>query len=179
MHWILRAAAVVDRISWFFGAIASVLVLASCLISAGNATSRYLFHVSSNAWLEIQWQMFAGIFLLGAPWVLKVNEHVRVDMLYSIYSARGKLWVDVIGFALFFFPAVILMIYLGYPWAMRSVAQLEMSNSPGGLAVWPVKLLLPLGFFLLLLQGLAEFARRIAALMGVAKIDIHYEKPLQ
>ena len=179
MHWITKLGAVIDRISWIFGAIASVMVLASCLISAGNASSRYLFHISSNAWLEIQWQMFAAIFLLGAPWVLKVNEHVRVDMLYAIYSPRGKLWVDIFGFVVFFFPAVILMIYLGYPWAMRSFAQLEMSNSPGGLPVWPVKLLLPLGFFLLLLQGIAEFLRRIAALAGAAQVDTHYEKPLQ
>ena len=93
----LRLAAAIDRISLFFGWIAAWLVLLSCLISAGNAASRYLFSLSSNAWLEIQWQMFAGIFMLGAAYVLKLNEHVRVDLLYGSASPRRKLWTDVFG----------------------------------------------------------------------------------
>ena len=103
----LRLAAAIDRVSQFFGWIAAWLVLLSCLISAGNAASRYLFSLSSNAWLEIQWQMFAGIFLLGAAWVLKLNEHVRVDLLYGSASPRRKLWIDVFGIVFFLFPTTL------------------------------------------------------------------------
>lgn len=172
-------ASVVDRVSWFFGVIASVLVLLSCLISAANATARYSLDLSSNAWLEIQWQMFAGIFLLGAPWVLKLNEHVRVDMLYGGYAPRRKLWVDIFGFCIFLLPAMALMVYLSLPWAMNSVRQTEISANAGGLPIWPVKLLLPLGMGLMLVQGLAELIKRIAALRGDVKIDTDYEAPLQ
>ena len=104
MAGLLRFAGAIDGISRFFAWIAAWLVLLSCLISAGNAASRYLFSLSSNAWLEIQWQMFAGIFLLGAAHVLKLNEHVRVDLLYGSASPRRKLWIDVIGIPLFLFP---------------------------------------------------------------------------
>ncbi len=158
---------------------AAVLVLLSCLISAGNAASRYAFSVSSNAWLEIQWQMFAGIFLLGAPYVLRLNEHVRVDILYGSFSERKKLWVDVFGIVLFLFPAAIMMCIEGWGFFHTSFVRGEMSSNAGGLPVWPVKALLPLGFFLLLLQGVSELTKRIAALRGEAELTIAYEKPLQ
>jgi TRAP-type mannitol/chloroaromatic compound transport system permease small subunit len=175
----LRVAGAIDAVSRFFGVIASVFVFLSCMISAGNALSRYALDMSSNAWLEIQWQLFAGIFLLGAPWVLKINEHVRVDLIYGGLSARAKLWVDVFGFVAFFFPVCILMVDMALPWALSSMRAGEMSANAGGLPVWPVKLLLPLGFTLLLLQGLAELIRRIAALRGVITLDVAYEKPVQ
>lgn len=175
----LRVAGAIDAISRVFGMVASVLVLLSCFISAGNAVLRYAVDISSNAWLEIQWQFFAGIFLLGAPWVLKINEHVRVDLIYGGLSSRGKLWVDVFGLVAFLFPACILMIDMSVPWALDSLRSGEMSANAGGLPVWPVKLLLPLGFALLLLQGLAELIRRIAALRGVIALDVAYEKPIQ
>ncbi len=179
MAALLRLASIVDRISKFFAVLAAILVLLSCLISAGNALTRYAFDISSNAWLEIQWQMFAGIFLLGAAHVLKLNEHVRVDMLYSIYSPRTKLWVDTLGILLFLLPVTVLMIMLSIPWFETSFLQGEMSSNAGGLPVWPVKALLPLGFCLILLQGLAELVKRIAGLTGAAQIDVHYEAPLQ
>lgn len=179
MRQLLRLCGLIDKISRFFGNIAAVMVLASCLISAGNALSRYALDLSSNAWLEIQWQMFAAIFLLGAPWVLKVNEHVRVDVIYGSVSARGKLWIDVFGLVFFLMPAVLLMIWFAIPWWQSSFAQGETSANAGGLLVWPVKALLPLGFILLLLQGFAELIRRIAALQGLAEIDTAYAKPLQ
>jgi len=179
LRGLLKLAAAIDRLSWAFGLVASVMVLTSCVISAVNATLRYSLDMSSNAWLEIQWQMFAAIFLLGAPWVLKLNEHVRVDMLYTTYSPRRKLWVDVFGITVFLLPAACLMIYLSLPWALNSMAQGERSANAGGLLIWPVKFLLPLGFLLMALQGLAELVKRIAALTGDLHLDTDYEAPLQ
>ena len=114
MGGLLRLAGAIDGISRFFAWIAAWLVLISCLISAGNAVSRYLFSLSSNAWLEIQWQMFAGIFLLGAAHVLKLNEHVRVDLLYGGASPRRKLWIDVIGIPLFLIPSMLVMAWFAW-----------------------------------------------------------------
>jgi len=176
---LLRLAGVIDRISWVFGIIASGFVLLSCFISAGNATMRYLFDISSNAWLEVQWQMFAGIFLLGAPWVLKLNGHVRVDLIYGGLSTRGKAWVDVFGLIFFLFPVCFVMIRLGLPWFETALGRGEMSSNAGGLPVWPVKAMLPLGFSLLALQGVAELIRRVAALQGSAELDLNYERPIQ
>jgi len=175
----LRLAGFIDRISWVFGIVASGLVLLSCFISAGNAMMRYLFDMSSNAWLEVQWQMFAGIFLLGAPWVLKMNGHVRVDLIYGGLSTRGKAWVDVFGLIFFLFPVCFLMTRLSLPWVETAITRGEMSSNAGGLPVWPVKVLLPLGFGLLALQGFAELIRRVAALRGVTTIDLDYERPIQ
>jgi len=176
---LLIFAGLIDRMNRFFAIIAAVLVLLSCLISAGNAVSRYAFSISSNAWLEIQWQMFAGIFLLGAPYVLRLNEHVRVDILYGSYSARKKLWVDVFGILFFLFPATLMMTIEGWAFFEVSYARSEMSSNAGGLPVWPVKFLLPFGFFLLFLQGIAELIKRVAALRGDGVESFAYEKPLQ
>jgi TRAP-type mannitol/chloroaromatic compound transport system permease small subunit len=181
MERALALSHAIDRISAAAAWIASWLVLLACLISAGNAMSRYLFSASSNAWLEIQWQMFAGIFLLGAAHVLKLNEHVRVDLLYGSRSERGMLWTDVIGFVLFYFPAVLFILYLSWPFFVMSFRSGEVSANAGGLTLWPAKLLLPVGFTLLALQGVSELVKRIAALRGEApagEIAV-YEKPLQ
>jgi TRAP-type mannitol/chloroaromatic compound transport system permease small subunit len=179
MEFWLSLARGIDRVSRFFGIIAAWLVLLSCLISAGNAASRYIFSVSSNAWLEIQWQMFAGIFLLGTAQVLKLNEHVRVDMIYGGRSARTKLWIDVFGLILFLFPAAIMMMVMGGEFFLDAYRRGEISSNAGGLPLWPVKLLLPLGFLLLILQGVAELIKRIAGLRGHVEFDPSYERPLQ
>ena len=157
------------------------MVLLACLISAGNAGSRYLFSVSSNAWLEIQWQLFSGIFLLGAAHVFRLNEHVRVDLFYGNRSERGKLWTDTIGIVLFFFPSILFILYLTWPFFMTSYRSGEYSSNSGGLILWPVKLLLPVGFALLALQGVSELIKRIAALRGEVPAGeiASYEKPLQ
>jgi TRAP-type mannitol/chloroaromatic compound transport system permease small subunit len=176
---LLRIAGFIDRISWFFGCIAAGLVLISALISAGNALSRYLFDISSNAWLEIQWQMFAGIFLLGAAQVLKLNEHVRVDILYMGRTQRAKLWTDVFGLIFFLLPVCGMMVWEGWSYFLTSFNTREISASAGGLPLWPVKAVLPIGFFLLLLQGLAELIKRIAGLQGDPRFQTAYEKPLQ
>ena len=145
MAGLLRIAGTIDRVSRFFAWIAAWLVLLSCLISAGNAASRYLFSLSSNAWLEIQWQMFAGIFLLGAAHVLKLNEHVRVDLLYGGASPRRKLWIDVIGIPLFLIPSMLVMAWFAWEFFLTAFRSGEHSSNAGGLLLWPVKLLLPLG----------------------------------
>jgi TRAP-type mannitol/chloroaromatic compound transport system permease small subunit len=176
---LLALSGVIDRITRFAAAIAAALVLVSCMISAVNALLRYLFSISSNAWLEIQWQMFAGIFLLGAAYVLQKNEHVRVDLLYAMYSDRGRLWLDILGILFFLFPATILIAWMGFGFFWTAFESGERSSNAGGLILWPVKLLMPVGFTLLVLQGLSELIKRIAALRGLRAIDLTYEKPLQ
>lgn len=175
----LVVSGLIDRLNRFFAIIAAVLVLASCLISAGNAVTRYAFNLSSNAFLEIQWQMFAAIFLLGAPYVLKLNEHVRVDIIFGGLSPRAKLWVDVFGIIFFLMPAAVVLAWLGLDFAQTSWLRNEVSSNAGGLYLWPVKALLPFAFFLLALQGVSELIKRIAALRGDHAFDLTYEKPLQ
>lgn len=179
MQGLLTLASGIDRMNRAFGIVAAILVAAACAISAGNALSRYAFDISSNAFLEIQWQMFAATFLLGAPYVLQLNEHVRVDLIYGALGARKKLWVDVFGYLVFFFPVCVIMLEMSYPWAWHSYQEGEISANAGGLPIWPAKFLLPLGFTLLALQGVAEFIRRVAALRGEIALKTDYEKPVQ
>lgn len=182
MQPLLRLSDAIDQVNKLFAYAAAWLVLLSCLISAGNAGSRYLFSASSNAWLEIQWQMFAGIFLLGAPYVFKVNEHVRVDLFYGSASPRRKLWIDVTGLLLFFFPVTVYVAWLAVPFFLQSFASGETSSNAGGLILWPAKALLPLGFLLLIVQGVSELIKRVAALRGETALAaelVAYEKPLQ
>jgi TRAP-type mannitol/chloroaromatic compound transport system permease small subunit len=176
---IVKLTRVIDGISDAFGFIAKWLVLLACLVSAGNATVRYLISYSSNGLLEIQWYMFGGIVLMGAAQTLRLNEHVRVDLLYSSVSDRGRLWIDVFGLVIFLLPVMAYLFYLTWPFFMTSFRSGELSMNAGGLILWPAKALLPLGFALLFLQGLAELAKRLAALAGAMRIDTHYEAPLQ
>jgi TRAP-type mannitol/chloroaromatic compound transport system permease small subunit len=169
-------------IDWFntqFAVVANWLVLLAALISAGNAGSRYLFSESSNGWLEIQWYMFAGMVLLGAPYTLKMNEHVRVDLFYGIASERTRIWIDIVGGLLFLLPICVILTYFTWPWFVESWTLNEASSNAGGLVRWPVKLLLPVGFFLMAIQGVSEIIKRVAALEHVIDVDFKYEKPLQ
>lgn len=179
MKGLLRFASAMDVVSGFFGRVAAWLVLLAALISAGNATSRYLFNLSSNAWLEIQWQLFAGIFLLAGANVLRLNEHVRVDLLYGARSERGKLWTDVIGLTLFLIPSMLTMIFFSWEFFLTSFRSGEHSSNAGGLLLWPVKFLLPFGLSLLLLQGIAELIKRVAGLRGEIAGTVAYERPTQ
>ena len=179
MRALLALSRAIDWLNEQIGIVANWLVLWAALISAGNAASRYLFSQSSNGWLEIQWYMFAGMVLLGAPYTLKMNEHVRVDLLYNIVSERTRIWIDIVGGLLFLLPICIILIYFTWPWFVESWRLNEASSNAGGLIRWPVKLLLPLGFFLLTLQGVSEIIKRIAALEHVIEADFKYEKPLQ
>jgi TRAP-type mannitol/chloroaromatic compound transport system permease small subunit len=176
---LLRLSRVIDWVNGQFGVAANWLVLLACLISAGNAFSRYLFSESSNGWLEIQWYMFAGMVLLGAPYTLKMNEHVRVDLLYGMMSQRTRLWIDIIGGVLFLLPICIILTLVTWPWFVQSYNIGEGSSNAGGLIRWPVKLVLPIGFGLMVLQGISEIIKRVAALEHVIEDEFKYEKPLQ
>lgn len=179
MHSLLRLSAVIDKINERLGLIANWMVLTSCLISAGNAMVRYAFDTSSNAWLEIQWYMFGVMFMLGASYTLNRNEHVRVDIVYGNVPERVQLWIDLIGGILFLMPAVLILCWLSWPMFLESYRIGEESSNAGGLLRWPIKLVLPIGFFFLALQGISEIIKRIAALQGLIQIASKYEKPLQ
>jgi len=179
MDALIRFSILIDKMNEKFGLIASWLVLIACLISAGNAMMRYGFNLSSNAWLEIQWYLFGGMVMLGAAYTLKVNEHVRVDVLYSHYSDRTRLWIDLLGGIFFLLPMAIIIGWLSWPMFINSFHIGETSGNSGGLLRWPVKLLVPLGFLLITLQGISEIIKRAAALTGHLALDAHYESPLQ
>jgi TRAP-type mannitol/chloroaromatic compound transport system permease small subunit len=179
LRTLLKLSGWIDRLNEKFGVIANWLVLFACLISAGNAGSRYLFSESSNGWLEVQWYMFAGMVLLGGPYTLKMNEHVRVDLLYGLVSERTRIWIDIVCGILFLMPFCVILIYFTWPWFVESWRLGEESSNAGGLIRWPVKLVLPVGFTLMALQGFSEIIKRIAALEHVIDIDFKYEKPLQ
>jgi TRAP-type mannitol/chloroaromatic compound transport system permease small subunit len=169
----------IDWVSTKLGIVANWLVLLACLVSAANATLRYVLHLGSTGWLEIQWYMFAGMVLLGAPYTLLLNEHVRVDLLYSIASERVRLWIDVFGILCFLLPICVILVYFTWPWFVESWSINEGSPNAGGLIRWPVKLLLPVGFIWMAVQGLSELIKRVAALLGVIHEHFTYEKPLQ
>jgi TRAP-type mannitol/chloroaromatic compound transport system permease small subunit len=179
MGALLGFSRAVDRLNGGVAVIADYLVLLAVLISAGNAGVRYLFSYSSNAFLEIQWYMFAGMVMLGASYTLKLNEHVRVDVVYSSLSDRGRLWVDIVGIVLFLLPVVGFLVFLSVPFFIRSFLSGEMSMNAGGLILWPAKLMIPLGFILVLLQGLSELIKRVATLQGLIHPSLRYVKPLQ
>ena len=179
MKLCLGLSSAIDAMNQRIATIADWLVLLSCLISAGNAFSRYAFNISSNAWLEIQWYMFGAVVMLGASYTLKRNEHVRVDIVYANVSTRKQIGIDIFGFILFMLPATIIMTYLSWPIFYNAWHMSEISSNAGGLIRWPVKILLPLGFFLLTLQGVSELIKRIAMVTGHMKADLHYERPLQ
>jgi TRAP-type mannitol/chloroaromatic compound transport system permease small subunit len=176
---LLAFSRAVDWFSTKVAVVANWLVLLAAVVSAGNAASRYLFSESSNGWLEIQWYMFAGMVLLGAPYTLKMNEHVRVDLVYGMVSERTQIWIDIVGGVLFLLPICIILTYFTWPWFVESWLQNEQSSNAGGLVRWPVKLLLPVGFCFMAVQGVSEIIKRIAALEHVIDIEFKYEKPLQ
>lgn len=169
----------VDRISVQYGHVAAFCVMAAALISAGNAFVRYGFDISSNGWLEIQWYLFAVTVMLGAPLVLKLNEHVRVDIFYGKLKGNGPVYVDLVGLVLFLLPVMAMLAWLSWPLFVKMFVTGEMSNNAGGLTRWPAMLLLPLGFAWMFLQGLSEVIKRVAYLRGEFEMDTHYEKPVQ
>ncbi len=163
---LLAFTRLVDRINAAVGRAVCWLVLAAVLISAGNALVRKTFDWSANALLEIQWYLFAAVFLLAAGYTLLKNEHVRIDILSARLSARARAWIDLVGGLLFLLPLALLILYHAWPFFWVAFVSQEWSNNPGGLIVWPAKLLIPVGFALLFLQGVSESIKRAAYLAG-------------
>lgn len=166
MATLLGLSRVIDRFNELVGRWIRWLVLAAVLLSAGNAIVRKLFSVSSNAMLEIQWYLFAGVFMLGAGYAFLRNVHVRIDFISSKLSRRTNTVIDILGIVLFLIPLCIILIVLSWPFFHNAWTSGEMSQNAGGLIRWPVLALIPLGFFILLLQGLSELVKRIAFLRG-------------
>ena len=169
MQGLLKVSSLIDDLNERVGRAMIWLVLIVVIISAGNAVFRFAFNMSSNALLEIQWYLFSAIFLLSAGYVLKKNEHIRIDVIFGRYTERTQNWIDVFGFLVFLLPMGILIGYLS--WAVFTLAwnSGEMSSNPGGLIRWPVRLMMPVGFLLLVLQGLSELIKRIAFLKGAGR----------
>ena len=166
MQALLKLSHVVDWLNTVVGKITMWLILATTLISAGNALVRKIFDSSSNSLLEIQWYLFAAVFLLGAGYGFLKNSHVRIDFLSSRFSARTRNWIDVVGIVAVLFPFCLIVINLSWPLFVRALASGEMSQNAGGLIRWPVYSLVPLGFGLLMLQGMSELIKRLAFITG-------------
>lgn len=203
MGALLAVSRMIDALSKRVATVATWLVLFAALVSAFNAFARYsigtvlfldkkaglfdgeltwmfdLYRANSNTLSDLQLAMFAAMVMLGAPWTLKVNEHVRVDLIYGSAGATVRTWIDLIGGMFFLVPICIVMIYFTWPWFLEAWTGNEMSQNAGGLARWPAKLCLPLGFALVLLQGVSEIIKCAAALTTSYVREQMYEKPLQ
>lgn len=167
MQALLKFSKAVDWLNAQVGKYAIWLILASTVISAVNAAVRKAFNTSSNAYLEVQWYLFAAAFLLAAGYTLLHGEHVRIDVLAQRLPRRTQVWLDVIGFLLFLTPMCLVVLWFGVPFFLQGFRSGEMSGNSGGLIRWPVYLMMPLGFLLLLLQGWSELIKRIAFLLGL------------
>lgn len=177
MTFLLRLSRLIDALTNRIGQLAMWFVLATTLISAGNAIVRKIFDMSSNAFLEIQWYLFAAVFMLGSGYAFLRNAHVRIDFISSKFSARGRNWVDIGGIVLFVFPLCYMMATLGWPLFMNALNSGEMSSNAGGLIRWPVYALIPAGFALLALQSVSELIKRIAFLTGDGPDVLAHEGP--
>nr|WP_315466830.1 TRAP transporter small permease subunit [uncultured Undibacterium sp.] len=167
MQVLIALSKKIDGLNEKIGSAISWALLLAVLICTGNALIRYSFNNSSNGWLEIQWYLFGAVFLLAAPYTLRRNEHVRIDVIAGRFSKRTQVWIDLLGYVFFLMPMAMLILYLGTPYAIHSFTRQEMSSNAGGLIEWPAKLLIPLGFALLVLQGISEIIKRIGYLRGL------------
>src|SRR5712692_9977301 len=178
MQTLLRISRAIDALNGRIGQALIWLVLVMALVSAGNAAFRYLFNLSSNAWLELQWYLFAAVFLLCSGYTLLHNDHIRIDVVSSRLSRRTQAWIDVFGTLLFLLPMSIYITWASWPIFMNAWTSGEVSGSAGGLIRWPARLLVPVGFFLLSMQGISELIKRIAYLKGLIPDTVeHHEDP--
>ena len=166
MNAMLALSRAIDAITERVGRFVYWLVLIVVLISASNAIVRKLFNYSSNAYLEIQWYLFSVIFLFGAGYTLLRNEHVRIDIISGRLSARAQNWIDVVGIVLFLWPMSFVIMWMSWPLFVDSLARHEVSSNAGGLLIWPARLMMPIGFALLIMQSVSELIKRIAFLRG-------------
>ncbi|HEU4351590.1 MAG TPA: TRAP transporter small permease subunit [Burkholderiales bacterium] len=178
MKALLVFSRAVDALNERIGRLVYWLILAMVLISAGNATMRYVLNMASNAWLELQWYLFAAVFLLCAGYTLKHNEHIRIDVIAGNLSRRKQIWIDIFGTAFFLLPMSIYIMWASWPIFVNAWTSGEVSGSAGGLIRWPARLLVPVGFFLLTLQGLSELVKRFAYLRGLIPDPVeHHADP--
>lgn len=173
MQALLIFSTAIDGINRFIGKYVIWLILASTIISAVNAIVRKSFNVSSNAYLEVQWYLFAGTFLLTTAYTLLQGEHVKIDVIYTHLSKRAQMWVDVFGFTFFLTPFCLTILWFSVPFFLKGYTSGEVSSNAGGLLRWPVYALIPIGFGLLMLQGWSELIKRLAFLMGLIEDPTH------
>lgn len=167
MNALLALSRAIDKLNERIGLTVSWLVLAAVLISAANAVVRKGFNVSSNAFLEIQWYLFSVVFLFCAGYTLLRNQHVRIDVIAGRLSPRAQAWIDILGTLFFLLPMALTIMWLSWPVFIEAYQRHEVSTNAGGLIIWPARLLVPIGFFLLVIQGISELIKRIAFLKGL------------
>ena len=167
MQGLLALSKAIDKLNSGIGWLMMWMIFASTIISCVNAIVRKAFDIGSNAFLEVQWYLFATSFLLAAGYTLLNNEHVRIDVISGRFSKRGQIWIDIIGFVLFLLPVCFAVLWFSMPWFLQALRSGETSANAGGLTLWPVYTMLPLGFSLLLLQALSELIKRFAFLKGL------------
>ena len=176
MKPLLSLSRAIDALNEHLGRLVYWCVLIMVLVSAANATSRYALNLASNAWLELQWYLFAVVFLLCSGYTLLHNEHIRIDVLSSHLSRRTQVWIDIFGLVFFLLPMSLFIMWLSWPVFMNAWTSGEISGSAGGLIRWPVRLLVPLGFFVLSAQGISELIKRIAYLRGLIPDPVEKHK---
>lgn len=167
MTLLLKLSQLIDGLTERIGRLTYWLILVAVLVSAGNAVIRYAFNMGSNAWLELQWYLFSAVFLFCAGYALLHNQHVRIDVISGRMSKRVQIWIDILGTVFFLLPMAITIMWLSWPVFVDAYQHNEVSTNVGGLIIWPARLMVPVGFFLLVLQGLSELIKRIAFLRGL------------
>lgn len=180
MKFLISISRLIDTFNEKIGHAVSWALLIAVLICTGNSLVRYIFNTSSNGWLEIQWYLFSAVFLLGTSYTLRRNEHVRIDVISGRFSKRTQVWMDIFGFTFFLLPMTGLILYFAIPFALVSIHSQEVSSNAGGLIVWPAKILIPIGFFMLTMQGFSELIKRVGFLQGLvaaSEFDKHAATP--
>jgi len=167
MKSLLAVSRAIDALNEHVGRLAYWLILVAVLISSGNALVRYSLNMSSNAWLEIQWYLFSAVFLFCAGYTLLHNQHVRIDIVSGLFSKRVQTWIEVLGTVFFLLPMAVAILWMSWPVFLDAYQSNEVSTNAGGLTIWPARLMLPVGFALLILQGLSELIKRVAFLRGL------------
>ena len=167
MKPLLRLSGLIDALNERVGHLSYWLILLAVLVSAGNASVRYIFDTSSNAWLELQWYLFSAVFLFCAGYALLHDQHVRIDVISGRMSKRARAWIDILGTLFFLLPMAVAIMWMSWPVFVQAWELHEMSGNAGGLIVWPARLMVPVGFLLLILQGLSELIKRVAFLRGL------------
>jgi TRAP-type mannitol/chloroaromatic compound transport system permease small subunit len=176
MNGLLRLADAIDRTNEWIGRAVAWLGLAAVLVCTANAIARYTLNLASNAWLELQWYLNSAVFLLIASWALKRNEHVRIDVIVGRLSPKAQAWIEILGTVFMLLPAVAIIAWYSWPSLVNSWQIGEYSSDPGGLIRWPVRIIIPIAFSLLGLQGLSEVIKRVAFLRGLLPADAFERK---